>query len=188
MTGSSIESSHPKTRDRNDGKVVVSCWTCRRRRVKCDGCTPACTKCVKFGRHCMGYGTKPIVWAGIASRGKMKDQTFDELHKAKRRKLNDTVENYTRGCIQSTPFESRASDVSTRHLSSVFHNSGNLNDGECPTRREEALRVASHQDAISDSPGRGTSPVRPVGLLKTLTDPVVQDFSNKSREYLWYCK
>ncbi|KAI1383322.1 fungal-specific transcription factor domain-containing protein [Hypoxylon trugodes] len=55
------------------------CWTCRRRRLKCDGCLPTCFKCKTKGRECLGYGTnKPLVWAGLESRGKMVRQCFGE--------------------------------------------------------------------------------------------------------------
>ncbi|KAI5866740.1 fungal-specific transcription factor domain-containing protein [Durotheca rogersii] len=57
---------------------VKACWTCRRKRVKCDGRLPTCFKCRTAGRECLGYGrNRPLVWAGIASRGKMAGRTFD---------------------------------------------------------------------------------------------------------------
>ncbi|KAH9993468.1 fungal-specific transcription factor domain-containing protein [Xylariaceae sp. FL0662B] len=55
-----------------------ACWTCRKKRVKCDGCLPTCFKCRLTGRECLGYSqNKPLVWAGgIASRGKMMGRSF----------------------------------------------------------------------------------------------------------------
>ncbi|KAI0135240.1 fungal-specific transcription factor domain-containing protein [Daldinia grandis] len=53
------------------------CWTCRRKRLKCDGCLPTCFKCKKNGYECLGYSTsKPLVWIGLASRGKMVGRSF----------------------------------------------------------------------------------------------------------------
>ncbi|KAF8472110.1 fungal-specific transcription factor domain-containing protein [Kalaharituber pfeilii] len=49
----------------------VDCYTCRRRRVRCDRALPTCRKCTKAGHQCAGY-KKGFRWVGgIASRGKM---------------------------------------------------------------------------------------------------------------------
>ncbi|KAI0376219.1 fungal-specific transcription factor domain-containing protein [Hypomontagnella monticulosa] len=34
------------------------CWTCKARRVQCDGGLPACRKCVQARRECQGYGMR----------------------------------------------------------------------------------------------------------------------------------
>ncbi|KAL8424175.1 hypothetical protein RB596_004134 [Gaeumannomyces avenae] len=47
----------------------VSCWTCRRRRLRCDSRLPTCAKCAKAGYRCLGYGPdKPFVWVGLGRR------------------------------------------------------------------------------------------------------------------------
>ncbi|KAL8367129.1 hypothetical protein RB595_008889 [Gaeumannomyces hyphopodioides] len=47
----------------------VSCWTCRRRRLRCDSRLPTCAKCAKAGYRCLGYGPdKPLVWVGLGRR------------------------------------------------------------------------------------------------------------------------
>ena len=38
-----------------------ACWTCRRRRVACDGALPACSPCRKFSTSCEGYSVR-LVW------------------------------------------------------------------------------------------------------------------------------
>ncbi|TFB02655.1 hypothetical protein CCMA1212_005592 [Trichoderma ghanense] len=38
-----------------------ACWTCRRRRVKCNGVGPPCTPCRKHKVECEGYGIE-LVW------------------------------------------------------------------------------------------------------------------------------
>jgi hypothetical protein len=54
------------------------CWTCRKRRLKCDGGLPGCQKCWGHGVECLGY-KKPLTWVkGVARRGPMKNRTFGE--------------------------------------------------------------------------------------------------------------
>lgn len=55
---------------------TVDCYTCRRRRVRCDRVLPGCAKCARTQLDCLGY-KKPLVWnKGVASRGKMMGKTF----------------------------------------------------------------------------------------------------------------
>lgn len=57
------------------------CWTCARRRVKCDFGLPTCSKCRSHGRECLGYSpNKPIVWTGVACRRKTKDRKLNASH------------------------------------------------------------------------------------------------------------
>ncbi|KIX07717.1 uncharacterized protein Z518_02371 [Rhinocladiella mackenziei CBS 650.93] len=42
-------------------KTFSGCWTCRERHVKCDEGRPECTRCLKGGFGCQGYGIK-LVW------------------------------------------------------------------------------------------------------------------------------
>ncbi|KAB8256536.1 hypothetical protein BDV32DRAFT_153158 [Aspergillus pseudonomiae] len=37
------------------GRRSTGCYVCRERKVKCDGARPACARCTKFGRKCIGY-------------------------------------------------------------------------------------------------------------------------------------
>lgn len=47
------------------------CWTCVRRRVKCDLSLPTCFKCRSNHRECLGYASnKPIIWTGVPCRKK----------------------------------------------------------------------------------------------------------------------
>jgi hypothetical protein len=41
----------------NPGHSSRGCWTCRKRRVKCDEARPTCLKCLKAKRLCLGYIT-----------------------------------------------------------------------------------------------------------------------------------
>lgn len=38
-----------------------ACWTCRRRRVACDGELPACSPCLRLSLNCEGYAVQ-LVW------------------------------------------------------------------------------------------------------------------------------
>lgn len=51
----------------------VPCWTCRRRRLRCDRALPVCGKCASSQRSCQGYSKdKPLRWTdSVASRGKL---------------------------------------------------------------------------------------------------------------------
>ena len=51
----------------------VPCWTCRRRRLKCDRALPICGKCTSSQRPCLGCSKdKPLRWTdSVASRGKL---------------------------------------------------------------------------------------------------------------------
>jgi hypothetical protein len=55
------------------GYSSTSCWTCRRRRLKCDRALPECHKCSASEHPCQGYSeSRPLRWTnGIASRGKL---------------------------------------------------------------------------------------------------------------------
>nr|POE47177.1 hypothetical protein CFP56_00509 [Quercus suber] len=59
------------TTTRRNRIVEGSCWTCRKRRVKCDLLKPSCTRCKTSGETC-GYGNAaPVKWVGgIALRGR----------------------------------------------------------------------------------------------------------------------
>ncbi|KAI1076923.1 fungal-specific transcription factor domain-containing protein [Whalleya microplaca] len=65
--------------DEQPSSSSKACWTCRKKRLKCDGCLPTCFKCKSAGRECLGYSpNKPLVWAGgVASRGKMMGRSFE---------------------------------------------------------------------------------------------------------------
>ncbi|CAG8909430.1 unnamed protein product [Penicillium egyptiacum] len=45
------------------------CWTCKRRRRRCDNARPSCQNCAERGTFCEGYEVRLRWGAGIASRG-----------------------------------------------------------------------------------------------------------------------
>ncbi|EHA47559.1 pathway-specific nitrogen regulator [Pyricularia oryzae 70-15] len=40
-------------------RVNAACYTCRRRKTRCDGARPTCSTCTKNGHSCRGYGDAP---------------------------------------------------------------------------------------------------------------------------------
>ncbi|KAJ3532065.1 hypothetical protein NM208_g8605 [Fusarium decemcellulare] len=56
---------------RQRSSVDKGCYTCERRRIKCDRGSPSCLKCSRKGLICPGYGQR-IRWAGGAAvRGRL---------------------------------------------------------------------------------------------------------------------
>lgn len=43
-------------------RTFTGCWTCRKRKVRCDQGKPCCSACQRLGLVCTGYGPK-LVWA-----------------------------------------------------------------------------------------------------------------------------
>ncbi|KAJ5860948.1 uncharacterized protein N7529_008258 [Penicillium soppii] len=48
----------------------TGCWTCKRRRRRCDNARPLCRNCAERGVECEGYEVRLRWGAGIASRGR----------------------------------------------------------------------------------------------------------------------
>lgn len=46
------------------------CWTCKRRRRRCDNARPTCRNCAQRGVDCEGYEVRLRWGSGIASRGR----------------------------------------------------------------------------------------------------------------------
>lgn len=49
-------------------RTFTSCWTCRRRRVRCDGSSPTCTSCARSSLDCDGYDTQ-LAWVDPGTGG-----------------------------------------------------------------------------------------------------------------------
>lgn len=48
----------PKKKTKVFKRSFVGCWTCRRRKVKCDAARPHCTRCTRSKLRCEGYDIK----------------------------------------------------------------------------------------------------------------------------------
>lgn len=74
-------------------KTFAGCWTCRRRKLKCDLARPSCLQCLRSGIECEGYGIR-LTWEGagatetrrnmgfMAFPNSMSYDTYDELDDA----------------------------------------------------------------------------------------------------------
>ncbi|KAK2038844.1 hypothetical protein LZ31DRAFT_607870 [Colletotrichum somersetense] len=79
----------------------VPCWSCRRRRVRCDAIKPACVKCTRAGIQCLGYGpTKPLSWVGMPRRAKKSSRSLADAGKTRH---NDTATSHIRQTHKFTP-------------------------------------------------------------------------------------
>ena len=56
------------------------CWTCKRRRRRCDNTQPSCQNCAERGVDCEGYEVRLRWGSGIVSRGRFTgaDKPLDE--------------------------------------------------------------------------------------------------------------
>jgi len=58
--------------NRRSRVIEGSCWTCRKRRIKCDLRKPSCTRCLDGGQTCSYSNTPPVKWVGgSATRGRL---------------------------------------------------------------------------------------------------------------------
>ncbi|KAK4171924.1 fungal-specific transcription factor domain-containing protein [Triangularia setosa] len=92
---------------------MARCWTCRKRRLKCDGGVPYCKKCWGHGVVCLGY-QKPLTWVeGVARRGPMKNRTFGSSAEQQppRNRQEAIAIAITSGSIPLTPTESLFQDL-----------------------------------------------------------------------------
>lgn len=95
------------------------CWTCRRRRLKCDRALPICGKCTCSQQPCLGYSKdKPLRWTdSVATRGKLtgKKVPHQEQHLPISRVLDDPclqdLSPSMRGYITYCKWSSRANQV-----------------------------------------------------------------------------
>lgn len=139
---------------------MKKCWNCRRRRLKCDGSLPHCAKCQAMGTQCLGYG-ELVTWVGgIASRGHMKDNTFQvppspPLPPTLRRKS---------GTHRTLQFVSR-----------VVGPDGSLQAVRRPLPTTAPITSSAQVMHMTSMP-------------RALTDPILQDLDRDSRELVVYCE
>jgi hypothetical protein len=186
------------------------CYTCRRRRIKCDNGLPSCQKCQKTGRECLGY-QKPLVWVkGVASRGKMMGLNFDDVTESSNGKSTQNWEGETNALqLASTPNPPVDEDVSSPLAESrcPLNGDGSLIPREtsqgtnCPLScsREGALRI-KHEFSAFMSIGpfnlKHRKLMAPVDAddqerlppLRGFVDPLFQDLDYLSRFYISYCR
>lgn len=156
-------------------KSETPCWTCRRRRVQCDGVIPTCQKCKKAGKECLGY-KKPLVWnAGVASRGRMMGKTFHES-KASLDLKNSFV---SKG---NFPAKGNSSTADAKVPVSTINSPEPCSPSPSSETDEEGVEEISREVIV---PFNFAATTRPGG---TLVDPIFQDLKPITRYYLDYCE
>jgi len=167
----------PPSRQNEGGSSARSptpCWTCRRRRVQCDGVLPTCQKCRKAGKDCLGY-KKPLVWnTGVASRGKMMGRTFHES------KASMDLKASLANSASSESSSPRPSD--SRSCSPSSEIDGPKEDRDRDQGEDEGVEEIKRELAISHLFTHASGPGG------TLVDPIFQDLKPITRYYLDYCK
>ncbi|KAJ5155858.1 Protein of unknown function DUF3468 [Penicillium capsulatum] len=148
--------------------MTKGCYTCRRRRIICDNGQPTCRKCRDAGKECLGY-QKPLVWVkgGVASRGKMMGRSFDEVKKPASESESQP------------PTESQVSSIPSSGLD-LFSAAESLGT-ELPSFDKFVQRCRYEHGARSPS-----SPVDYIPAPWGLVDPLVKDFGQLSRFYLFH--
>ncbi|PGH26823.1 hypothetical protein AJ80_01402 [Polytolypa hystricis UAMH7299] len=162
------------------------CYTCRRRRVTCDKLLPACRKCHRAGKPCLGY-KKPLTWVrGVASRGKMMGLTFDDVSGEQKHsstldqpKLQQQLGGYSNGDAGVSPPRERSRSFgqrfkNARAISSINGYQSHTEHVDWNRRSQDMHNQDLH--VVQTSPR----------LLPALTDPVFQDMDELSRHYLTY--
>ena len=137
---------------------MEKCWTCRRRRLKCDGTRPHCTRCQASGFECLGYGkTKPLCWVnGIASRGRWQHSSFQEA--------------------DPSPLAHKKYSRAGTFITAV---------APSPQRQKSPTPSSSSSDTcLSDE----TSSLTRACVRPPLTEPMFQDLNYDSRFLMDYCK
>lgn len=140
----------------------VSCWTCRRKRLRCDSRLPTCAKCAKAGYRCLGYGPdKPLVWVGLGRRASKKviAAMAAAAEAAKVDKAADKA---------SLATSSRAS----------VGQAGELVLARRPTTTPQTRAWSGQAKIVAPSPGL---------LLCRPTEPMFVGHNAKTRRYIEYC-
>lgn len=148
------------------------CWTCRPRRLKCDGGQPYCQKCKHRGVECLGY-QKPLTWvSGVHTRGPMKNRGFGDDDGS-----SHAPSTATSPC--STASTSCVSfDDSSRGPSTASSPASHASSG---TRSNASARARDNQLVLWTAANQSSVPI-------TLTEPALQDFDYTSRFLIDYCK
>lgn len=178
--------------------AATPCWTCKRRRLKCDNHLPSCRKCKNAGRKCLGYDARPLVWnKGVASRGKMMGKTFEA---EARRRINS---GQTGMSVSGSDNGLSTEDGSNESIKTILR--PNLESSSLQlASRTNAVASGSHSNTIMGSSrneimddrnelsspnSKGpTASVFQKALYRSLTDPVFQDLTSNDRYYMYYCK
>ncbi|GIZ44871.1 hypothetical protein CKM354_000805700 [Cercospora kikuchii] len=100
--------------------LQVACWTCRRRKTRCDGGRPECANCVEKGETCI-YETQEGESRGMAMRrenGLLQDRVTQleaEAEASKASSLSVNSGNSSAGSVFDFVEQQRAENVAAGH-------------------------------------------------------------------------
>ncbi|KDN67069.1 hypothetical protein CSUB01_01712 [Colletotrichum sublineola] len=135
----------------------VPCWSCRRRRVRCDAIRPACVKCTRAGIHCLGYGpTKPLSWVGMPRRAEKAPRLLADTGKTRHK---DTTTSESR----------QAGEIAVRIA-----------------EEEHSTPEAFGPDPILEQTETEGQMQVSLQVLKTPSSPLVVNYGLQSLEYIQY--
>lgn len=181
--------------------MTKGCYTCRRRRIICDDGQPTCRKCRDAGKECLGY-QKPLVWVkgGVASRGKMMGRSFDEVKKptgqpesqpSAESQLSSVSGQDFRSFSAVEPFDVEAPSFGTHPMLETDHWDQESFNTTSNHRDFPSTAMVSHSSEDLDTTDmlhvRGDLPADYIPAPWGLVDPLVKDFSQTSRFYLFHC-
>lgn len=144
------------------------CWTCRRRRIRCDGALPHCYACKKSGRECLGYG-KLFRWTNVTTSqrtlntmtpgnnlGHSSYPMDDLMHtKPERHNSSSSATNAITVALPEGPNTSiclrHQSDLVRRGLDCYSSSSGNSDDSRDHEQGDLVLRNFPHDQNQFDS-------------------------------------
>lgn len=175
--------------------MTKGCYTCRRRRIICDNGQPTCRKCRDAGKECLGY-QKPLVWVkgGVASRGKMMGRSFDEVKKPESEPESQPPTESRLSSMSNSNFTAFPAVESFGVDSPSFGTHLTFEESANPTSNHSVFSsIATDSNSLEDpditsmAHVRRVSPACYLPAPRGLVDPLVKDFSQLSRFYLFHC-
>ncbi|CAG8010956.1 unnamed protein product [Penicillium salamii] len=119
----------------------TGCWTCKRRRRRCDNERPECRNCRERDVDCEGYEVRLKWGAGIASRGRFTgaDKPIqDSVPRRQRGRQRDLAKKQEKECSDSAGSQSEGPTAAEESIFNEFMNNG-INTLHSTTARDSML-------------------------------------------------
>ncbi|KID85784.1 Zinc-finger transcription factor [Metarhizium guizhouense ARSEF 977] len=143
-----------------------SCWTCKDRRIRCDGGSPKCQKCIGARRCCQGYGMR-LSWPRDDDKKRVTSSSPPSALISQNRKtdfpfINTTwsdieLYHHQESFLNPVPRLSNLSNLpqlsaSNMQLLNYFHDSAHLSlvtfDADLSQMRDVLIRMALENDTL----------------------------------------
>lgn len=128
-------------------KTFSGCWTCRDRHVKCDEGRPDCSRCLKGGFDCQGYGIR-LVWVDPATQEREQNirraigtpEIYEDESSFMQIDVHEALETIERSSTQGTALSSGPFAVFALEQSSPAEDRASSEGGtlSSPTRRSDS--------------------------------------------------